>query len=253
MPPKYRLGCLTLAALALAAIAVWQLLEGQSVPVSAWVFVGGVAALWVSALVYVVVESVRPCRHGRWRAHARPSPCSLCEREAAQQQAEAERQAAVRIAEEQVRRQKEYDEYRTRIRLPSYLEQMDPREFELLVCDLYTRQGYRVQVTPYSGDSGVDGYLRRDDKLYLLQCKRTKGSVGQPVLRDLFGTMTHEGAAGGIVVTTGKVSRQARKWAVGKPITFVESIELCAMIRRLYAEGEIVPDSWQSSSRRSRR
>ena len=122
---------------------------------------------------------------------------------------------------------------------------MAPREFELAVCDVYRHMGYDVRVTPYGGDSGVDGYLRKDGKLFILQCKRVRGSVGQPAVRDLLGTIIHEKAAGGIMVTTGNVSRQARAWMADKPIQVVQMDELVRMIRQNLAEKEVVPLGWR--------
>jgi restriction endonuclease Mrr len=52
--------------------------------------------------------------------------------------------------------------------------------------------GHEMEATRYTADGGVDGYLRKDGQLALLQCKRVKGSVGEPILRDLFGTMAAE-------------------------------------------------------------
>ena len=125
---------------------------------------------------------------------------------------------------------------------------MDPRDFELTVCDVYRRLGYDVKATPYGGDSGVDGYLRRDGKLLILQCKRVQGAVSQPAVRDLFGTIVHEKADGGIMVTTGNVSQQAKRWLSGKPIEIVEMNALSKLIRDTFSETEIVPADWQPPS-----
>jgi restriction endonuclease Mrr len=199
--------------------------------------------------VIVVVRFIRRrlirCRHGARGAHGNPSLCPECAMEATERQAlrraEADRQASA----EARRRQKEYDEYRARIRLPRFLALMNPYEFEHLVCEVYRRRGYEVKETPKSGDEGIDGFLRSEGKLYLLQCKRVKGGVGAPVVRDLYGAMVHEGAAGGILVTTGTATESARKWALGKPIEIVELNGFCDMVRSTFRENEVVPSSFQ--------
>lgn len=96
--------------------------------------------------------------------------------------------------------------------------------------------GYTVRQTPYVADNGVDGYLEKEGKLSVLQCKRVKGAVGEPVLRDLFGTMHAAGAHEGIVVTTGNVSSPAKAWAHKKPIRIIELHELITHIRIYYGE-----------------
>jgi restriction endonuclease Mrr len=171
--------------------------------------------------------------------------CAQCAREAERRQAKLKAEADRQAAEDLSRRQREYDEYRSRIRLPRYLSLMDPYEFEHLVCEVFRRRGYKVQETPASGDDGVDGFLRSQGKLYLLQCKRVKGGVGAPVVRDLYGAMTHESADGGFLVTTGSASDSARRWASGKPIEIIELGKLSDMVRSTFPENEVVPDSFQ--------
>jgi restriction endonuclease Mrr len=106
------------------------------------------------------------------------------------------------------------------------------------------RLGYDAKVTPYGGDNGIDGYLEKDGKKAILQCKRVQGSVGEPILRDLYGTMYHSGASSAFVVTTGKVSEQARVWASGKPIRIIELKELRSLIDSNFKEDEVVTESF---------
>jgi hypothetical protein len=195
---------------------------------------------------------VAPCTHGIRGAVAEPTLCRECVRERDERNRQAmvaAEQARLAAEQEDARRERErqerHREYVRKIRLPEHLRSMHPGEFEHLVCDLFRRQGYEAEPTPISGDGGVDGYLRKDGALTVLQCKRVKGSVGEPVLRDLFGTMHGCGAVEGIVVTTGNVSTQARAWANGKPIRTIELDELAVLIRRHYKEDEVVPEDFQ--------
>lgn len=149
-----------------------------------------------------------------------------------------------------IERESEYRRYLSNIRLPSYLREMHPSQFEKLACDLHTRMGYEVEATQYSGDNGVDGFLRKDGELAILQAKRVQGSVGEPILRDLYGTMHSEKAKSCVVVTTGKVSSKARKWATNKPIRIVEIEELTSLIREYFPEDELVPSTFAVSKDR---
>jgi len=181
-----------------------------------------------------------PCKHGVAGANGDPILCEKCKLEI-----ETKKQA--RIAEDaRIKAEKEfaYQEWIKKIKLPEYLKSMDPEEFEILACDLFHRMGYKVEHTPYSGDSGIDAYLRKDNNLTILQCKRVKGSVGEPILRDLFGSMHATGAKEGIVVTTGKVSAKARDWSKNKPIKIIETEGLIENIRIYYKEDDIVPESF---------
>jgi len=80
------------------------------------------------------------------------------------------------------------------------------------------------------GDHGVDLIAERDGARTAVQCKRWFGvrSVGEPEIRDLFGAMQHEGASSGLVLTTGRYSDAAVKWAQGKPIKLWGVEELMA-------------------------
>jgi restriction endonuclease Mrr len=163
-----------------------------------------------------------PCSHGVEGAIRDSSLCVRCTVD----HQEKERIAKIKVFEEEriknEKHVKAYSEWVKRIRLPEYLKKIHPEEFEKLICQLYTHLGYEVQHTKYTGDSGIDAFLRKDGHLTILQCKRVKGSVGQPVLRDLYGTMRAEDASSGLIVTTGKISKQAQEWVKDKPIEIIE-------------------------------
>lgn len=189
-------------------------------------------------------EQTEPCSHGMRGAKKKHSLCSICT-------TEHERQAAILKHEQEVRKQQEeavklklYNEWVAKVRLPEFVKKMDPQAFEILVCRLFARMGYTVEQTPYAGDNGSDGYLYKDGEKTVLQCKRVQGSVGEPVLRDLFGTMHANQCTDAIVITTGTVSKQARAWITGKPIRIIESEELQSLLRLHFDESSIIPSDF---------
>lgn len=97
-----------------------------------------------------------------------------------------------------------------------------PQGFERLVAETFRARGYAVENRRYSGDHGVDLLVRRGRERAVVQCKRYSGSVGEPVIRDLYGAMGHEGANRGYVVTSGRFTDPARRWARGKRIVLVD-------------------------------
>lgn len=153
------------------------------------------------------------------------------------------------------RRQREIA-WKKKLRDKSYLQQVDPREFERIVLFLYENMGYSTEATPITGDQGIDGFLRRDGKLVLLQCKRVKSGVGQPVIRDLYGNIAHflgekksHGiSVSGLLVTTGSVSQQAKAWARNKPIKVVELDELVSLIEKHIGIDNIVPKKFNPAN-----
>ncbi len=218
----------------------WLLAAGLSM--AFWVLVN----LWIMANSWLQqrrqrLEATRPCKHGVIGARLDVGKCRRCSREAQERQ-DAEQRERERIKQEaELMRKQAYDDFIRRIRLPDYLRSMEPYRFEQLVCLLFQRMGYQAEGTPYTGDNGVDGYLHKNGCKSVLQCKRVKGSVGEPVLRDLYGTMHATGSQSAIVVTTGRVSDQARTWANGKAIRIIERLELQALITEHFQECEVVP------------
>src|SRR2546426_577953 len=109
------------------------------------------------------------------------------------------------------------------------LSRLAPEAFEVWVGDHFRAMGYEVRLTPIHGDHGADLLVERDGEIIVVQCKhRPNGSVGEPVLRDLFGAMHHFSAARAILVTTGRVTEAARGWLRGKPIEALDATDLVA-------------------------
>jgi len=214
----------------------------------------GLIAVVISILIQIIEAKKReitPCCHGVRGALHFPERCMACSDKLEQEKAESERENAKRQAELQAKKDRElaakqerYKEFVKRLRLPEYLKSMDPREFELIVIDLYRRMGYKATPTSYIADNGIDGILETEGKKIVLQCKRVKGYVGEPVLRDLYGAMHDASAEGAVVVTTGRVSDNAKAWAKGKPIEIIEMQELRSLIDQHFKEDEVVPDSY---------
>jgi restriction system protein len=83
----------------------------------------------------------------------------------------------------------------------------------------FREQGYAVEIAGAQGDHGTDLVVSRADERAIVQCKNYRAwSVGEPVLRDLFGAMHAADAARAYLVTTGRLSGPASAWIRGKPI-----------------------------------
>lgn len=69
----------------------------------------------------------------------------------------------------------------------------------------------------------MDLILRKDGEKHLVQCKHWRAlKVGVAVIREFFGAMAVEGAAGGFVVTSGKFTGEAQAFAKGRNIKLVD-------------------------------
>lgn len=87
------------------------------------------------------------------------------------------------------------------------VSQMTWQQFELVVGEAFRSQGYRVAELGGSGpDGGVDLVLTKDAARYLVQCKQWRAfKVGVSVVRELFGVMAAQRAAGGYLFTSGRL------------------------------------------------
>jgi restriction system protein len=104
---------------------------------------------------------------------------------------------------------------------------LSPKAFERYVAGLFRQKGYRVTVRGGSGDHGVDLELQnRLGRRAIVQCKRYQNTVGEEVVRELLGTMLHEGVTHAFLVTTADISESARIWAADKPITLIDGASL---------------------------
>jgi len=99
---------------------------------------------------------------------------------------------------------------------------LSPKAFELYVAGLFRRKGYRVAVRGRSGDHGVDLELSGGGRRAIVQCKRYRDTVGEEIVRGLFGTLLHETAHHAFLITTADISEAARIWAEGKPMTLID-------------------------------
>jgi len=111
---------------------------------------------------------------------------------------------------------------------PEQIAELSPSDFEAYVADrLFAQRGYRVHNTRDTKDGGIDVLITdRLGQKAIAQCKRYSNTVGAGVVRELYGTMIHEQAAFAYLVTSGAISKDARKWAQGKPIELIDGKEL---------------------------
>ena len=106
------------------------------------------------------------------------------------------------------------------------------QRFEELVGEAYRRQGYWVKENDGAGpDGGIDLVISKGGKRYLVQCKQYRvQKVGVKVVREMYGLVAAEHAAGGIVITSGTFTRDADRFADGKSLELVDGTQLARLI-----------------------
>jgi len=124
------------------------------------------------------------------------------------------------------------------------LEQDKPRattskpglDFEETTQKLLLAMGLKATSTKASADGGIDIVAFSESPIYsgkyIVQCKDWKKSVGEPIVRDLFGLVISEGANKGILVTSGRFTKAAERFAEGKQLELIDGERLNSLMRQ---------------------
>jgi restriction system protein len=106
---------------------------------------------------------------------------------------------------------------------PPVVRAMEWRNFELLICGALRQEGYRIDERGGSGPNGeIDLIATKARQRLLIQCKHWKTpQVGVSVVRELNGVVAARRADGGIVVTGGTFTKEARDFARGCRIRLI--------------------------------
>ena len=117
------------------------------------------------------------------------------------------------------------------------------RDFERLVGEAFRRQGYAVAETGLGGpDGGIDLILRKDGRRTLVQCKQwRRRQVPVNVVREMYGLLAHYSAHDVRIATVGGFTRDAARFAAGKPIDLIDGATLLAMIQSVQTDTRPAP------------
>lgn len=126
---------------------------------------------------------------------------------------------------------------------------MSWREFEILIAAGFRRHGFTVMDKGGQGpDGGVDLVLTKGKEQFLVQCKQWRAlKVSVNVVRELYGVMSAEGVAGGIVVTSGAFTEDAKEFAKGRNIKLVDGSSLRQLLEAGKQAADLSPKSPRSA------
>jgi restriction system protein len=120
-------------------------------------------------------------------------------------------------------------------RLPDFdrLNSMSGIEFERALRQIFERDGWRVELTPRSGDFGADLVLSKPGKRLVVQAKRWRRPVGIRAVQEALGARDRYRADEAWVVTQSTFSRAARAQAEASRVTLKDGEWLASEIWRL--------------------
>lgn len=104
---------------------------------------------------------------------------------------------------------------------PMAIDNFTGGDFENLTAEVFQRKGYRVA---RRGDNGVDFEAWSGGDKYLVHSRQWRSeNVGAAVVRELFQAIAAEKAAGGFIVSSGRFTDEAWRYAEGRSIELLSS------------------------------
>jgi restriction system protein len=119
-----------------------------------------------------------------------------------------------------------------------YLRNLSPTEFEHVVAGIYEKLGFSTTVTPQSNDGGKDIIMRKNNLLYLVECKKYADSnlVSRVELQKLFAAVTESKAHKGFFVTTSDFTKTSKEYPklIENKIKLINGAKLLTLIGEAY-------------------
>jgi restriction system protein len=118
---------------------------------------------------------------------------------------------------------------------PNLLE-LTPKEFEAFIQNLFAKMGFDTKLYQASGDGGIDCVAYDPHPItggkFIIQAKLYTRTVQPAHVRDLWGTVQHEGATKGIMITTSGYGPDSYKFAGGKPLNLIDGSGLLSLCQQ---------------------
>jgi restriction system protein len=106
-------------------------------------------------------------------------------------------------------------------------------QFEMLAVEAFRRRGFQITERGSSGDDGSRNLeLRRGQQRFIAHCKawrHTEVDIG--AVRELYSMVVVTKAQGGIAITSGSFSQEARTFAAGRQLQLIDGQTLREMLR----------------------
>ena len=201
-----------------------------------------VAVIWSLRRGFRWLSTWKRCPHGIIGGVVR-SKCPVCveqrkreEEKKREEQEERTRKARISADSEKLCQEESERLYREQLADLRRLRDMDPLEFELVVCRMFEKLGYRVEHTPFTNDGGKDALMWRNGTKCVLECKRYRegNHVGRPELQKFFAAMKEERASWGVFVTTSSFTDTAKEYSKKSGLELVSGEGLAQLMEQVY-------------------
>lgn len=123
-----------------------------------------------------------------------------------------------------------------KIKLTGYLDTMGPYDFEILVADLFSKEGYNCRNLKSSGDQGADILASKNGRKHVIQVKHysINNKISSGTVRDVYGAMGMYNALKGIIVTTSYFTNPSHKTSKKLGIELIDRDQLKPLLVKHY-------------------
>jgi hypothetical protein len=106
--------------------------------------------------------------------------------------------------------------------------EVNPRQYELIVADVFRSAGYYVISSSLGGDEGIDAFAFANDssEVFAIQVKRWRRPIQGEQIRAFGGALMQAGLTRGVYVTTSRFSRGGKKAATDIELQYGVAIKL---------------------------
>lgn len=129
------------------------------------------------------------------------------------------------------RKKAEFDTW-VRKKHEEYWRSLSGIEFENELGTLFTLLGYSVELTPKTGDGGVDILLRKNGRLIVVQCKAHNKRIPIGVARELSASMADFHANEAIIACFEGVTKPVAEYIKDKRITVMKLADIIELQRQ---------------------
>lgn len=114
----------------------------------------------------------------------------------------------------------------------SEIQELSWPELNDKVAKAYRKAGYMIMDSdPYTSDPSIDLVMRKSANLYLLQSRYWRNrKVSLREVKKLSAIMHEKQASGIFLLTTGIFTKNARRYAIGRPINLIDGIKLVELL-----------------------
>lgn len=108
----------------------------------------------------------------------------------------------------------------------SKIDKMVGEEFEYYLKLKLQKLGYKVEITPKTGDYGADLFCFRGDETIVVQAKRYEGNVGTAAVQEVTAAREYYEAGSAVVITNSYFTLNALNLAEANKVALIDRDDL---------------------------